>query len=104
MRTVITLLFSTTITFLFTSCFGNSSDMHSTSSKYVEDDKYWESIQRQQLLEKASMDDAAIIVKHARQEYMQGGGYTAPDGTKQIHFQGSKEQAEQLKMMDELGW
>lgn len=102
MKKFSSLLCSVAIALILTSCFGGSG--YNTPSKYVEDDKYWESILRQQQLEEAGMDNAAEIEKRARQEYMQGGGYTAPDGSKQVHFQGSKEQAEQLKMMDELGW
>ena len=35
---------------------------------------------------------------------MEGGGYTSPDGGKQIHYQGSEEQKEHLRMMDAYGW
>ena len=54
------------------------------------------------------MEGAATIERNARIEYMQGGGYTSPDGTKQVHYQGSKEQKSDLEMIDayfnEHGW
>ncbi|HIY47636.1 MAG TPA: hypothetical protein IAA35_06335 [Candidatus Alistipes faecigallinarum] len=54
------------------------------------------------------MDDAAAIERNARREYMKGGGYTAPDGSKQVHYNGSKEQESDLEMIDayfnEHGW
>lgn len=81
----------------------------SSTKKYIKrgsenDEVYWNSIRREKMLKDAGMYDAARIEKNARQRYLQGGGYTAPDGSGQIHFQGSKEQEEQLRMMDELGW
>lgn len=86
-----------------TSCFGSSS-----SSTRVEDDKYWESISKEQALRDAGLDEAADIERNARREYMKGGGYTAPDGSKQVHYQGSQEQKSDLEMIDayfnEHGW
>lgn len=73
-------------------------------SDYKHDENYQRSIEREQKLREDGMDNAANIERRARYEYEHGGGYTSPDGGRQIHFQGSKEQAEQLKMMDELGW
>ena len=92
-----------TATTYLTSCFGGN-----PSNTRVEDDKYWESISREQALKDAGMDGAAAIERKARQEYMQGGGYTAPDGSKQVHYQGSQEQKSDLEMIDayfnEHGW
>lgn len=68
------------------------------------DEEYWNSVARQKELEDRGMDRAAEMERKARLEYMQGGGYHSPDGTPQVHFQGSQEQAEQLRMMDEMGW
>lgn len=86
-----------------------STNNKSINDKYIvrgsaEDQEYWRSIQREKELKDAGLYDAAKIERRARQDYVQGGGYTAPDGRGQIHFQGSKEQEEQLRMMDELGW
>lgn len=83
------------VTTYLTSCFGGN-----PSNTRVEDDKYWESISREQALKDAGMDGAAAIERKARQEYMQGGGYTAPDGSKQVHYQGSQEQKSDLEMID----
>lgn len=83
------------------SCIGCSND-NSYQEEY--DANYWNSISREQALEDAGLEDAAKIERKARQDYMRGEGYTSPDGGRQIHFQGSKEQQEQLEMMDELGW
>lgn len=74
------------------------------TSRYENDGNYWNSINREQALEDAGLERTAKIERKARQDYMQGGGYTSPDGGRQIHFQGSKEQQEQLEMMDKLGW
>lgn len=80
---------------------------HSTNSSTTDrsnDEEYWNSVARQNELEEMGYDGAANMDRNARQEYMRGGGYHAPDGTPQVHFQGSREQAEQLKQMDEMGW
>lgn len=86
-----------------TSCIGGS-----PSSLRVEDDKYLESIDREQVLKEAGMDGAAAIERNARREYLKGGGYTSPDGSRQIHYKGSKEQESDLEMIDayfnEHGW
>ncbi len=68
------------------------------------DDEYWNSVSRQKALEQMGYEGAANMERNARIEYMRGGGYHAPDGTPQVNFQGSREQAEQLKQMDDLGW
>ena len=88
------LLCATTV--CLTSCFGESS-----SSSRVEDDKYWESIGRERALRDAGMDGAANIERNARRGYMKGGGYTSPDGGKQIHYKGSREQKEMLDLIDQ---
>ena len=88
------LLCATTV--CLTSCFGESS-----SSSRVEDDKYWESIGRERALRDAGMDGTANIERNARREYMKGGGYTSPDGGKQIHYKGSREQKEMLDLIDQ---
>lgn len=73
--------------------------------RYEQEQKeYWNSISREQALKKAGLKDAAKIERKARQNYIQGGGYTSSDGSRQIHYQGSKEQQEHLRKMDELGW
>ena len=80
---------------------------HSNNSNTTDrsnDEEYWNSVARQNELEEMGYDGAANMERNARQEYMRGGGYHAPDGTPQVHFQGSREQAEQLKQMDEMGW
>lgn len=80
---------------------------HSTNSSSNDrgnDKEYWNSVVRQKEFEEMGYDGAANMERNARQEYMHGGGYHAPDGTPQVHFQGSREQAEQLRQMDEMGW
>lgn len=99
-KSFVLMLLYVTITFSLNSCVGCSGG----TNKYENDDVYWNSINREQTLEDAGLDEAAKIERKARQDYMQGGGYTSPDGGRQIHFQGSKEQQEQLEMMDKLGW
>ena len=93
----------------FNSCIScDSNYSSSSSSRYVEDENYWESINKEQDLRDAGMDGAADIERNARREYMQGGGYTSPEGDKQIHYQGSQEQKRDLDMIDEYfnenGW
>lgn len=80
------------------------SDSKTRSSDRTNDDEYWASVSRQKALEDMGMDDAAKIERNARLKYVQGGGYHSKDGSSQVRFQGSKEQAEQLRMMDEMGW
>lgn len=75
-----------------------------TSFDRTNDSEYWKSVNRQKALEDMGMDRAAEIERNARLKYIQGEGYHSKDGTSQIQFQGSKEQAEQLRMMDEMGW
>lgn len=80
------------------------SDSKTRSSDRTNDDEYWASVSRQKALEDMGMDDAAKIERNARLKYVQGGGYHSKDGSSQVRFQGSKEQAEQLRMMDKMGW
>lgn len=92
------------VVFLFTilslqSCIGCSNQ---SSNDY--DENYWNSISREQELKDAGLDNAAKIERNSRLDYLKGGGYTSPDGGRQIHYKGSKEQQEDLKKMDELGW
>lgn len=82
----------------------NHSTKNNNTTDRSNDDEYWNSVTRQNELVEMGYDGAANMERNARQEYMRGGGYHAPDGTPQVHFQGSREQAEQLKQMDEMGW
>ena len=70
----------------------------------AEDNEYWNSVNREKALRDAGMKDAANIEKKARQNYLQGKGYTSPSGGSKVHFQGSKEQQEQLEEMKRRGW
>ena len=70
----------------------------------ADDDEYWESVNREEALKKAGLDDAAKIERRARIKYLQGDGYTSPNGGSQIHYQGSKEQQEHLEEMKRRGW
>lgn len=103
MKKIFYLMLLCATTVCLTSCFGGGS-----SNSRVEDDKYWESVSREQALKDAGMENAATIERNARREYMKGGGYTAPNGSKQVHYQGSKEQKSDLEMIDayfnEHGW
>lgn len=87
-----------TICLSLSSCFGCDG---SSSSSSHEDANYWQSIEREQQLRDAGMDGAANIERNARREYMRGGGYTSPNGGKQIHYEGSREQKRDLDMIDE---
>ena len=84
--------------FALTSCQCSSG---SGSSKYVEDENYWKSIQREQELKDAGLDGAANIERKDRQNYMRGEGYTSPDGGQQVHYKGSVEQQRDLDAIDE---
>mgnify|MGYP005877033999 CR=1 FL=1 len=81
-----------------------SSSRRSHSSDRSNDDEYWNSVAREKELESMGYEGAANMERNARHEYMSGGGYHSPDGKPQVHFQGSQEQAEQLRQMDEMGW
>lgn len=104
MKKILSLMMLCVISLCLSSCLGGGS----SSSTRATDDKYWESISREHALEDAGMEGAAAIERKARREYMQGGGYTSPDGSKQVHYQGSQEQKSDLEMIDayfnEHGW
>lgn len=59
------------------------------------------SMEREQSLRDAGMDRAANIERNARRKYNQGGGYTSKDGGRQVHYNGSREQQNDLRMIDE---
>lgn len=82
----------------------STTESYSRTGDRSDDSEYWNSVAREEYLRDMGYDGAANMEKKARLEYQQGGGYHAPDGTPQVQFQGSREQAEQLRQMDELGW
>ncbi|RHM86812.1 hypothetical protein DWZ36_17755 [Phocaeicola vulgatus] len=93
--------------------FGGSSSSGSTTGNSkkrgrgtmdADDKEYWNSVNREKKLRDMGMKDAAELERKARIRYLEGGGYNSKDGGKQVHFQGSKEQEEQLRQMDEMGW
>lgn len=65
------------------------------------DENITNSREREQELRDAGMEGAANIERKARQEYEQGGGYTSTDGGRQVHYNGSREQQNDLRMIDE---
>ena len=73
-------------------------------SQNANDEEYWNSVNREKTLRNSGNDAAADLEKRERLKYLQGGGYHSKDGGHQVHFQGSKEQEEQLRQMDEMGW
>lgn len=99
MKKVVGLMLRCAIAMCLTSCSGCSSTKNPR-----EDDQYWESINREQALRDAGLDGAANMEQKARRDYLQGGGYTSPNGGKQVHYQGSKEQARDLEIMESYGW
>lgn len=103
MKKIFGMILACTSAVFLTSCFDGSS-----SSSRVEDDKYWESINREQALKDAGLYEAAKLEQKARLNYMKGGGYNSPSGGKQVHYKGSKEQKRDLEMIDayfnEHGW
>ena len=74
------------------------------NSMDADDEEYWKSVNREQALKNAGMDEAAKIERKARQNYLKGDGYTSPSGGSQVHYQGSKEQQEHLEEMKRRGW
>lgn len=92
------------VVFLFTILSMQSCVGCTDQSSYNYDENYWNSVGREQALKDNGLENAAKIERSSRLDYLKGGGYTSPDGGRQIHFKGSKEQQEQLKKMDELGW
>lgn len=88
-------------------CFGVNSCVscsNSSKSEEIHDPQYWESLGKETALRHQGLYEAADIERQAREDYMKGGGYTSPDGGRQIHYKGSKEQQRDLKKMDSLGW
>ena len=79
----------------------NCTNVKSNANSFSFDENYKNSIEREEELRDAGMDNAANIERRAREEYIEGGGYTSKDGGRQIHYQGSKEQEDDLKMIDE---
>lgn len=79
----------------------SSINVEGTSSTYQTDENVSKSIDREQALRDAGMDGAANIERNARRKYEQGGGYTSTDGSRQIHYNGSREQENDLRMIDE---
>ena len=82
----------------------SSGKVRGYGSMNADDDEYWESVNREEALKKAGLDDAAKIERRARIKYLQGEGYTSPEGGSQVHYQGSKEQQEHLEEMKRRGW
>lgn len=74
------------------------------NSMDADDEEYWKSVNREQALKDAGMDEAAKIERKARQNYLKGDGYTSPSGGSQVHYQGSEEQQEHLEEMKRRGW
>ena len=97
---------------IYKKLYKNSTSSNKSSSSKVRgrgtmdknDEEYWESVNREEYLRKIGMDDAADLEHKARIRDLGGGGYHSKDGGSQVHFQGSKEQEEQLRQMDEMGW
>lgn len=79
----------------------SSINVEGTSSSYQTDENVSNSIDREQALRDAGMDGAANIERNARRKYEQGGGYTSTSGGRQVHYNGSREQQNDLRMIDE---
>lgn len=93
------------VLFLFLICLGVSSCSSCSSSQQEPNDPlYYESLGKEAALIQQGLFEAADIERQAREDYMNGGGYTSPNGERQIHYQGSKEQQEDLKKIEEKGW
>ncbi|MBR3938670.1 MAG: hypothetical protein IKJ67_01670 [Bacteroidales bacterium] len=69
-----------------------------------EDKEQQRSINREIQLRDDGMDEAANIERDLRRDYLRGGGYTSPDGGRQVHYQGSREQQEMLDLIDSYNW
>ena len=67
----------------------------------LHDNNYNNSAKREKLLQNKGIENVADIECNVREEYIEGGGYTSKDGGRQIHYQCSKEQEDDLKMIDE---
>lgn len=83
---------------------GNTSTTRGHNSMDADDEEYWRSVNREQALKDAGLKDAARLERQARQKYLQGEGYTSPDGGSQVHYKGSKEQQEHLEEISRRGW
>ena len=67
----------------------------------MQTDEYEKSLAREVYLERIGMKDAAKIERNKRNEYLRGGGYDSKDGGKQVHYNGSAQQARDLQAIDE---
>lgn len=67
----------------------------------MDSDEYEKSLAREVYLEQIGMKDAAKIERNKRREYLRGGGYDSKDGGKQVHYNGSKQQQDDLNAIDE---
>ena len=72
----------------------------SSDTQYVEDENYWNSMAREQMLKDMGMEEAARMERDARLRYMRGEGYTSPNGGQQVHYKGSAEQQADLDAID----
>jgi hypothetical protein len=91
---------------IFTSCVSCSYSSPS-SSTYIHDESdtaYWNSVRKEKNLRNAGYDGAANMEENARHEYNHGGGYHDQSGNRQVDFQGSREQQQQLDEMKRRGW
>jgi hypothetical protein len=75
---------------------------HSTSPQELNEIRNSED--KENSLRDAGYDGTANMEENARHEYNHGGGYHDMNGNRQIDFQGSREQKEQLDEMDRRGW
>ena len=66
----------------------------------MDSDAYKESLERETQLRKQGFDGAADVERNARQDYLRDGGYDSPDGGKQVHYNGSKQQQDDLDAID----
>ena len=73
----------------------------SSYSKFDHDNEYWQSVSREKYLRDAGLNNAADMERNSRQQYMRGKGYHSPNGGRQIHYNGSKEQQRDLNAIDE---
>lgn len=91
------------VLYQFVSCVSCSG----SSSSYTHDEtdtSYWNSVNRENQLRESGNDGAANMEENARHEYNHGGGYHNQNGNRQVDFQGSKEQQQQLDEMKRRGW
>jgi hypothetical protein len=102
------LMFFLGISILFINkCVNTDSDTTPSNPTYVHDESdtsYWKSVQKEKDLRDAGYDGAANMEENARHDYNHGGGYHSKDGSRQVDFQGSQEQKDQLDEMKRRGW